>query len=98
MGHLEPDDAAHVIDTQNKERDQCATGSWDPAKPTADPWGTHGGRLMMTSLGALTLEVYYRYLPLYKLDKKKKSKPKGRWMRRPRRKRASRQPRTFDLA
>ena len=24
---------------------------------------------MMTSLSALTLEVYYRYLPLYKLDK-----------------------------
>jgi hypothetical protein len=24
---------------------------------------------MMTSLAALTLEVYYRYLPLYKLDK-----------------------------
>jgi hypothetical protein len=24
---------------------------------------------MMTSLSALTLEVYYRYLPLYKLDR-----------------------------
>ena len=23
---------------------------------------------MMTALGALTLEVYYRFLPLYKLD------------------------------
>jgi hypothetical protein len=31
-------------------------------------WGNQGGRLMMTSLSALTLEVYYRYLPLYKLD------------------------------
>ena len=28
-----------------------------------------GGRVMSTSLSALTLEVYYRYLPLYKLDK-----------------------------
>jgi hypothetical protein len=27
-----------------------------------------GGRLYVTSLAALTLEVYYRYLPLYKLD------------------------------
>jgi hypothetical protein len=43
----------------------CATGSWDPA---GDAWGSGGGRLMVTSLAALTLEVYYRYLPLYKVD------------------------------
>ncbi len=36
-------------------------GSWDP-----DPvWGTHGGRVFSTALCALSLEVYYRYLPLY---------------------------------
>ncbi len=46
----------------------CASGSWDPASPTEDYWGAYGGRLMMTSLSALTLEVYYRYLPLYQLD------------------------------
>jgi hypothetical protein len=40
-------------------------GSWDPA---GDPWGAHGGRLMVTSLNLLTLEVYYRYLPLYYRD------------------------------
>jgi hypothetical protein len=66
-----------LIEDQNKERDQCATGSWDPSKPVADAWGTHGGRLMMTSLGALTLEVYYRYLPLYKLDREEEVKAKG---------------------
>jgi hypothetical protein len=49
-------------------REGCATGSWDPNKPSKDVWGDAGGRLMMTSLSALTLEVYYRYLPLYKLD------------------------------
>ena len=49
-------------------RTGCATGSWDPDKPTGDRWGSLGGRLMLTSLSALTLEVYYRYLPLYKLD------------------------------
>jgi hypothetical protein len=27
---------------------------------------------MTTSLSALTLEVYYRYLPLYQLDKEEK--------------------------
>ena len=37
-------------------------GSWDP-----DPvWGGHGGRVYSTALVALTLEVYYRYAPLYR--------------------------------
>lgn len=55
-----------LIETQIKEG--CAAGSWDPEKPVEDAWGNAGGRLMMTSLSALTLEVYYRYLPLYQLD------------------------------
>lgn len=57
-----------LIETQVKEG--CAMGSWDPEKPAKDPWGEPGGRLMVTSLGALSLEVYYRYLPLYQLNKK----------------------------
>ncbi len=56
-----------LVNTQSREG--CANGSWDPDKPNRDVWGGAGGRLMMTSLSALTLEVYYRYLPLYKLDK-----------------------------
>ena len=56
-----------LIDTQCK--DGCASGSWAPDSPTPDQYGDSGGRLMMTSLSALTLEVYYRYLPLYKLDR-----------------------------
>jgi hypothetical protein len=55
-----------LIDTQDTKG--CAAGSWDPDQPEPDPWGNHGGRLMVTSLSALTLEIYYRYLPLYKLD------------------------------
>lgn len=55
------------IDTQVKEG--CAAGSWDPDKPTKDAWSDSGGRLMVTSIACLSLEVYYRYLPLYKLDK-----------------------------
>jgi hypothetical protein len=36
-------------------------GSWDP-----DPlWGGYGGRVYSTAMAALSLEVYYRYLPLY---------------------------------
>ncbi len=54
-----------LIDTQSK--DGCAAGSWNCTNGK-DQWAEHGGRLMMTSLAALTLEVYYRYLPLYKLD------------------------------
>jgi hypothetical protein len=55
-----------LIDTQVKEG--CAAGSWDAAEPTSDKYRDQGGRLMSTSLSCLTLEVYYRYLPLYKLD------------------------------
>ena len=62
---------------EDQIRDGCAKGSWDPDKPDQDSWGAFGGRLMMTSLSTLTLEVYYRYLPLYKLDgeDKKAAKP-----------------------
>ena len=62
-----------LVDTQVKEG--CAAGSWDPELPIADRWGVQGGRVMITSLGALTLEVYYRYLPLYKLDAEDAWKP-----------------------
>lgn len=37
-------------------------GSWDP-----DPvWGGHGGRVYSTALAAMTLEVYYRHLPMHR--------------------------------
>jgi hypothetical protein len=52
-----------LIESQVKEG--CAAGSWDPDE---DRWGASGGRLMVTSLSALTLEIYYRYLPLHQLD------------------------------
>jgi hypothetical protein len=38
-------------------------GSWGPA---GDAHGGAGGRLMITSLSILSLEVYYRHLPLYR--------------------------------
>jgi hypothetical protein len=46
---------------KEQEREGCAAGSWSPDLPNRDAWGPNGGRLMMTSLSALTLEVYYRY-------------------------------------
>jgi len=30
-----------------------------------DRWGPHGGRLYVTTLNLLSLEVFYRHLPLY---------------------------------
>ncbi len=55
-----------LIESQATEG--CATGSWDPERPIGDPWGQQGGRLMMTCLNAMTLEVYYRCLPLFRTD------------------------------
>jgi hypothetical protein len=55
-----------------KKQDQGKTpnrphlkGSWSPA---GDAHAGAGGRLMITSLSVLTLEVYYRHLPLYRRD------------------------------
>jgi hypothetical protein len=41
---------------------QDRDGSWDPK---GDAYGPQGGRVMQTSLALLTLEVYYRHVPLY---------------------------------
>ena len=57
----------YIIETQEKEG--CAAGSWNPELPTKDVWADEGGRLLITSVNTLSLEVYYRFLPLYKLDK-----------------------------
>ena len=43
-------------------KDGATLGSWD----VDGEWGKRYGRLGTTALNALTLEVYYRYLPLYK--------------------------------
>ncbi|MEI8380596.1 MAG: prenyltransferase/squalene oxidase repeat-containing protein [Planctomycetota bacterium] len=53
----------HLIRTQLRQGH--ATGSWD----IADRHGNMGGRLYMTTLALLTLEVYYRHLPLYQRDR-----------------------------
>ena len=41
-----------------------AAGSWDPI----NKWGSSGGGLYSTCMNVLTLEVYYRHLPLYADD------------------------------
>jgi hypothetical protein len=47
-------------------------GSWAPV----DPFTQQGGRIMATSLSLLTLEVYYRHLPLYRRDQSLVKDPK----------------------
>jgi hypothetical protein len=39
-------------------------GSWH----FNEKWGNVGGRLYTTALAAMTLEVYYRFMPLYAAD------------------------------
>jgi len=39
------------------------SGSWDPN----GLWAGYGGRSYATAMAALTLEVYYRYLPVYEV-------------------------------
>lgn len=56
---------AALLDTQRVDGD--LVGTWDP-----DPlWGGYGGRVFSTSLGALCLESYYRYLPLMLTDEER---------------------------
>jgi hypothetical protein len=50
----------HLIRTQEKEGHKA--GSWNPQ---GSDWGNRGGRMYATSMAILTLEVYYRHLPLY---------------------------------
>ena len=42
-----------------------AAGSWTPAE-TGDHGGKSGGRLYTTAMSAMTLEVYYRMMPMYR--------------------------------
>jgi len=51
------------------ERTQVSSGklagSWHPTAPYRDRWGHAGGRLYVTTMNLLMLEVYYRHLPLF---------------------------------
>jgi len=44
-------------------RGRFVRGSWDPKNHR---WGSRGGRVYSTAMAILSLEVYYRFLPVYK--------------------------------
>jgi hypothetical protein len=50
----------YLVKSQIKEG--AAAGSWNPGRTFGDG---KGGRLYATALSCMTLEVYYRYLPIY---------------------------------
>jgi hypothetical protein len=55
-----------LIGLQNKGDEKAPNyGSWNQDQSHT---GSAGGRLVTTALSLLTLEVYYRYLPLYRRD------------------------------
>jgi hypothetical protein len=46
-------------------------GSWDPRAPVPDRWGEVCGRIYVTAMNLLSLEVYYRHLPIYEVPDSK---------------------------
>jgi hypothetical protein len=55
----------HPILVDQQLQTGAFAGSWDPKLPVADRWGPAGGRIYVTTLNLLSLEVYYRHLPIY---------------------------------
>ena len=52
-----------LINSQIQSGDMA--GSWHPYEPIPDRWGGAGGRLYVTTMNLLSLEVNHRLLPLY---------------------------------
>jgi len=48
---------------QHDARGRFVRGSWDPSMTQ---WGAQGGRVFSTTMAILSLEVYYRFLPVYR--------------------------------
>lgn len=50
---------------ESQVKDGVRKGSWDPYQPIEDEWSKHAGRMYVTTMNLLNLEVYYRHLPIY---------------------------------
>jgi hypothetical protein len=55
----------HPLLTDSQITTGPMAGSWDPLQPIPDKWGHQGGRIYLTAMNILSLEVYYRHLPIY---------------------------------
>ena len=55
-------DGLKTVLCTNQRKGGDADGSWDPLSA----WEIKAGRAYTTALGAMCLEVYYRYLPMYR--------------------------------
>lgn len=55
--------------TRSQEQSGDFAGSWHPYRPVPDRWGAFGGRLYVTTMNLLSLEVRHRMLPLYQQNK-----------------------------
>ena len=54
---------------RSQEQSGDLAGSWNPYRPVPDRWGGFGGRLYVTAMNLLSLEVRHRMLPLYQTNK-----------------------------
>jgi len=57
----------HVRDllVKTQEIHGCEAGSWSPGEKR---WASWAGRIYATTMATLTLEVYYRYLPIHRTN------------------------------
>ncbi len=53
---------------EHQQRTGPAAGSWDPLGSRPDRWGHYGGRIYVTTLHLLALEVPARHLPTYSVS------------------------------
>jgi hypothetical protein len=53
-------DKLHPLLVNSQVRRGAMSGSWDPLLPIADRWGPQAGRLYVTAMNLLSLEVEYR--------------------------------------
>ncbi|MDP6443045.1 MAG: hypothetical protein QGG36_24920 [Pirellulaceae bacterium] len=48
-------------------QDGANAGSWDPLGGVPDRWGPHAGRIYVTAMNLLSLEVRFRHMPINRL-------------------------------
>jgi hypothetical protein len=60
-----------LVPSQKVRKDGCQDGSWSPE---ADRWGFAGGRVYVTAVNTMSLEVYYRYKLVFGQQHEKEEK------------------------